>query len=877
MQLENKYHIFLNYKGYMVEPKASRILPAPLLGNKFSTGVSNYADLDFWQSAAMTNFTHGLNQKFMSDTSAYWFSTGIDISVPGEFCLERDLVADAAFSTDPTLKVTYGIATATYKTIDKLWVGTSTGYVFYRGIGASSWTRETSITSDGNPVTGFFEIVDQNSTYDKAMYVCKGAYMGWIMLNNVWMQIAPIVQWAPATTGVEGKKLGTAGSLTMRKIAQSIILSSNQTARQISFMYRTIGGWTGDVTVNIHMSDPKTGAIAASSILATFTITLPNQATTFAWFNYDIPTNSEFVFSRCDKYFIEIVPSTAANDTSCPEFGCTIGNDSYYEGDPLIQVISGATDYSFATKGEQMAFKVWSDLPTGVNLVSSQGFSAFGWVDNGIKNTSNGMLWSPDSSKGLWTLPASQGTAKALGRTSRGTVVGGSSSLWLFVGGSSALNLWDFPDYVDANNFKGFCEWNNRIIFSVENQGLFMTDGASVGQSNINKEREAFKFKSCAGITTCGWDAFAICKNTADEWYLLRSNAYYDGSFVYWWAVKKLTKTPVKIASLNIDDVIVFYSDYTEEMYLKDGVYQSTGYLETSLFDAGLIKLDKLYSNIEAMFEPFETGTTCQLGYRTALNGTYTYSEVFSSAINNSVLFRLFNPTTGNRFQAKLILNSDATHLKTSKCSDLVWSYILQRSANEKNTLKTFYLTILCETSLEDNTGDVEFMEEDDSRTRQDIVDDIWALAERREVLNFIGIDNISSPAFKLAYSGTHTYLITIDRTNYTLSIYEGSTLRHSYVYYNKTVADIVADLHDLTLGADTVKISCTLVDPFAGTESVNMLEPILSETIGTELYLNIGTDVRAVIINPQSPSQVKLGLDGYGSDRIQLNLREAN
>ena len=88
MQVEDKYHIFLDYRGYMVEPRASRILPAPLLGNKFSTGVSNYADLDFWQSAAMTNFTHGLNQKFMSDTNAYWFSTGIDVSNPGEFSLE---------------------------------------------------------------------------------------------------------------------------------------------------------------------------------------------------------------------------------------------------------------------------------------------------------------------------------------------------------------------------------------------------------------------------------------------------------------------------------------------------------------------------------------------------------------------------------------------------------------------------------------------------------------------------------------------------------------------------------------------------------------------------------------------------------------------
>ena len=71
--------------------------------------------------------------------------------------------------------------------------------------------------------------------------------------------------------------------------------------------------------------------------------------------------------------------------------------------------------------------------------------------------------------------------------------------------------------------------------------------------------------------------------------------------------------------------------------------------------------------------------------------------------------------------------------------------------------------------------------------------------------------------------------------------------------------------------------ILCSLVDPFKGTESVNMLEPIKDVYLTNETYLNIGTDVRAVLLNPQSPSQIKISLDKYGRDRIQLNLREAN
>lgn len=873
MTLENKYHIYLDYRGYMIEPKAARILPSPLFGNKFSTGSANYNDLDFWQTTAMTNFTKGMNQKFLSDTNSYWFSSGIDVSTPGEFSLERDLVADVALSSDPI----HGVICASYKSIDKLWVGTTTGYVFYRGISATTWTLETSITSDGNPVTGFFEIVDQYSDYDKALYVCKGAYKGWIKLNDEWTQIAPLVQWAPSTTDVTSVLVGDSGSLTRRKIAQSCILTSHREVKRLSLLYRTKGSWTGNVIVNIYKSDPITGKIATGGIIATFTIALASQLN-WTWLNYNIPSaDNYFVLSRCDKYFIEIIPSTSANNTACPEFACTIGNDSYYEGDTLIEVLDGETEYDFASKGEQMAFKLWGDLPKGVDKVSSQGFNAFGWVDNGIKTTSNGCIWSPDGSKGLWTLPASEGNARAIGRTSRGTVVGGASSLWLFVGGGSALNIWDFPDYMDSNNFKGFYQWNNRIVFSVDNQGLFMTDGSTVGQSNINKERDAFKFSSCAGIATSGWDAFAICKNTSNEWYLLRSNAYYDGSFIYWWGVKKLTKTPIHITSLNVNIVLVFYSDGTVEKYDKTGVYQTSGYIETSLFDAGLIKLDKLFKDIEVIFEPFEEGTSCKIGYRTSMSDSYTESDVYTEATHGSILYPLFNPTSGNRIQIKVTLNSNIAKTKSPVCTDIVWSYVLQRSFNAKNTMKTFYVTILCQDDLEDNTGDVEFHDMEGSRRRQDYVDDLWALAEKREVVNYIGIDNVSSPAFKLEYAGTEEYLMKIDRTNYLLTISKDGEVEHSYNYRGKTAADIVADLNDLTIGEDEEVISCSLLDPYDGTESVEMLEPIKDKLIGEEVYLNIGTDVRAVIVNPQSPSQVKLELDGVGADRMQLNLREAD
>ena len=80
MEIQKQYNIYLDYKGYMVDRGAANVSSAPLMGNIFSTGRSNYSDLDFWQVGASTDFSHGMNQKFIVDPSAYYLSLGIDIS-----------------------------------------------------------------------------------------------------------------------------------------------------------------------------------------------------------------------------------------------------------------------------------------------------------------------------------------------------------------------------------------------------------------------------------------------------------------------------------------------------------------------------------------------------------------------------------------------------------------------------------------------------------------------------------------------------------------------------------------------------------------------------------------------------------------------------
>jgi hypothetical protein len=53
MELQQKFNVYLDFLGYMVDEKTYRVSPAPLMGTKFSTGRSAYSGMDFWQVGAV--------------------------------------------------------------------------------------------------------------------------------------------------------------------------------------------------------------------------------------------------------------------------------------------------------------------------------------------------------------------------------------------------------------------------------------------------------------------------------------------------------------------------------------------------------------------------------------------------------------------------------------------------------------------------------------------------------------------------------------------------------------------------------------------------------------------------------------------------------
>ena len=167
MELQNKYHVYLDYKGYMIEPATYRAAPAPLLGSKFSTGRPSYSELDFWQIGGMTDFCHGINQKYMVDPSRLFNSVGLDLSKPGELRLEKDLRTFAMPATSTNI-------TAHYRTLTKLYIADSNGVI---------WS-----SSDGN---AFYFEHDTGETKIYSFYECEKKLFAACGTGNVWVNTDP--------------------------------------------------------------------------------------------------------------------------------------------------------------------------------------------------------------------------------------------------------------------------------------------------------------------------------------------------------------------------------------------------------------------------------------------------------------------------------------------------------------------------------------------------------------------------------------------------------------------------------------------------------------------------------------------------------------
>ena len=1019
MELQNKYNVYLDFHGYMIEPASYRVSPAPLLGSKFSTGRLSYSEMDFWQVGGITDFSHGINQKFMVDPSRLFTSVGLDLSKPGELKLEKDL---AAF----TMPATIGNVTAHHRTLNRLYIGDDNGKIWS---GAGSSFRFEKDTGEAK-IYSFYET-------GKKLFACTGSGKTFVNLSpdtsTDWVSISEAIKidglyrsnenWTPTTyknlystftvcqqikpamssesfytLKVYLKKNGSPTSnlvftiypestvtpgypdLDATPIATYTIApaSVNSTAayheyipdgnaqyslvsKVTYFIVASTGGgdssnsyyWyyangpraqyayggeletdlvecktataisggyssediasAADINIQVAQSfvpvvtsdkyysvsmfagktlSPTSNLIAtietdnsnkpSGTVLMTFTLDSSLMDNNFRW----IEKKAAAVFQLLSdtKYWLRlkctVAPVTGnffnlAKNTSAP----------YSEGTGATTVNGGTNwsiesfDFAFkiktnpewkANEYQNMLLTLKSNTIDNLYFVHNESETLFGWFDDGVRQSTDGFNWIPEPPDPLWVMPSGEGVTLNAVTIPRGFLSGSKRGLWMFGGGGSGWNIWKFPDYTSADNFAGMDNWSYFGIFSIENQGIYFTEGSNVYPSNITWLDEGFTFKSCKSIYSSGNDIYAVVSNNGSTWYLARCNTSWTPKPVYWWIVKQLTKTPVHIAGWNDSKIFVFYSDNTAEYFDKNSdYYVSSGYCETPWIDEGVVKLQKLYRNLSVIYDSLPSGTSTTLGYKLNSSEEYTTSSSFTSG--NESVFDLENPTLGNKLRIKLVLNGKSNDKTvTPIATDLTWKYILQAPSEDTTTKKSYSFLVVAESWLEQNTGEIHELDRLTPRTRQDILNDLWTTSAKKQILNFIGADNKSEVGLEIEYTGSGASCVcTVDRTNYTISSSVDGSAGFSYNYENKTITEVATYINEL---AD---YTCTVHVDQTSTRTAHDIEPRNDLQIKGKAYLMVGSDVKSVIMI-NSPSQTKRAIEGEGSDRMSISLRDA-
>lgn len=876
MELQSKFNIYLDYKGYQIEPRSYRASPSPLMGTKFTTGRSAYSDLDFWQIGAMTDFSKGINQKYMVDPSMTFQSVGLYVGKPGELTLERDT------ETFTGLPAGVGKITAHYRRLNELYLGDDIGHIMKSDDG-NTFTTVHTITDTDKKVYGFYEIAG-------VFFATTGP--GNIYSNenpdtsDTWTKEAVSTQFPlPAydqTPGFDGQIYGTIKAAETFKVAMG-----GDTFETLLVKLKKTGSPSGSIVFTIHEEDiDEVGTPGVQVPGGSFSISAASVGTSYAWEEVDI---TQFDLRGGVKYYL-VATASSADSSNYFQWGYEEGSKGTYEsGNGKTFDGTDWTDKPWRSYYFELRRLTIQDL----YYVMVESDYAFGWFGDGIRRSIDGYNWIPEPPDPLWVMPSGEGIPLNAVAIPKSFISGSQRGLWAFVGGSSGLNLWSFPDYTNPDNFRGLEKWGQFAVFSVEDQGLYYTDGSQVIPTTMNYLGEGFTFKSCKHIHSNGWDMYALISDNGTDWYLARCNMNYNSQPKYWWIVKKLDKEPARIVGWDDDKVFVFYEDGTAESFDKiNGPYVSEGYMTTSWVDENMIKIMKMYNNINAVYSTFPgdgtsaNSTYSKLSYLKDRQYNYIDSETYYGTPEKvETTFSLPNPTLGNRIRIKLTLGTPDTTMAPI-VTDLTWRYILQKPREDVLAKKNFTFTLIAEDNIEDYTGDFQVPGQETPVKRSEILDWLWETSAKKEVLNFIGADNISQIGLKVdATSSSEWAHISVDRTNYTINIWienDNNAFTGSanigggivdYVYKGKTITEVANELNALypTLTFAVHQDQ----DPLRSAEDLEPFEDRVV-SIDNNMYMMVGTDVHAVIMGTNSPSQSKLELDGRGSDRLQLALREA-
>ena len=848
INIDQKYDVELNYYGYIIEPGSFRITPATLFGTRFSQGRPEYSSMDLWQIGALTDFSKGIGQDFLVDPSRYYFATGIDITTPGEIKLERDL------ATITTIKfpVSQGAVTAHYRASSALYVGTEDGNILKTTDG-ETWALDKA-TGTGQ-IYNFFEV-------DGFLFATKGANTTWVY--STWSKIFeyPYTNWSGCS--MPGNKYKYGQTFTTTATVYKI--------RMIKAMMRALAGvLTGNVECAIFDTDvnhkPTGDAIATAEhgpLCNYGDDNAGSEDNNYRWVTFRF---SEDITLKKENEYAFVISVIGGADQSV-----IFAKDTLNPTDPGYAISYDGTDWT-ATQDDAFIYEIWNQEaevdawleigPDNLYFVSVESQIIYGYFNDGIRQSEDGIVWIPEPPDPLWALPTGEGIPVNALTIPRGFLLGTSKGLWMLSAGSSGYAIRDFSGQVSTNNFSGFAKYDYFGLFSIENEGIFYTDGKSSFVTNIDSQSNAFPFRSCAGIESLGQDIFALVKNSSDEWYLARSNQRYFANPTHFTMVKKLSKEPSHLSSFGtatVKKIYIHYADETTDVLdLVNGVYQTTGYLTTSKIDENLIKLQKLYKNISVILSESPANSKISIAYALDNDSIGAYEDNTLTASSFQVDKELLNGTSGNRMTLQIKLTKTGT--STPVVTDLTWKFFLERPREETDAKKTFSFTIVAEDSMSAKDGS------DFLYTRREILDHIWETKSKKEIFNFVGQDNVEAEAIKFTHASAYT--VTIDQVDHLIKFYNDvGVLQHS-ISSSQTLTALQVAIDALS------GYSAELSPDATGTDSGTTLMPISSVSIQGGYTCKSGTSIHEVLITSGTPIETITDPTGSGSTRINLSLRE--
>lgn len=473
--------------------------------------------------------------------------------------------------------------------------------------------------------------------------------------------------------------------------------------------------------------------------------------------------------------------------------------------------------------------------------------------------------------------------------------IGTYSRLLGYDGGGAPWELYDFSWTRDALNFKSMEMGDNYLWFNIYSQGIFYTNGASIGMTTIHKDSEFINFKKAIAVGSNGPVIWAIFQDSDDNFWLAKSKFRN-----YWFKYVQLTGfADTKLGRVFGQGINTYIASATGTLKVinSSSAYATEGRLISSKFDANLILLDKLVESLTSYHKALATGETVTM--RANFDDRYTVAQFSSwpgashayasgdSAPGFEANFKgsqkvdreIYDPGLfSQRFQYGVVLQGSGS--TTPMVEDVFWTYYLERPYGLDAREKEWTFAILARDELEKTDEEVIDMYEMKAKTGGMIKEDLWTSRKTKGIKNFVGANHELTKAFRLAYTGAGTYSnITFDQVNSRLAI----------------ESDVAGDTHDINLAGagyatlnaliaslnDLDNYTCTAEDEANLSTSSLLMLPVKTIDVkaaagASGLIFYTATDQHKVIMTAMKGRDIRQkATEGEEDAIIYLSLRE--